>query len=39
MDEQLTSNKIISHKQSKVGLMPIKLSHKVQFQARSFDFY
>ena len=29
MDEQLTSNKIISHKQSKVGLMPIKLSHKV----------
>ena len=29
MDEQLTLNKIISYKQSKVCLMPIKLSHKV----------
>ena len=29
MDEQSTSNKIISHKQSKICLMLIKLSHKV----------
>ena len=29
MDEQSTSNKLISHKQSKVCLMLIKLSHKV----------
>ena len=29
MDEQSTSNKIISHKQSKVCLMRIELSHKV----------
>ena len=29
MDEKSTTNKIISHKQSKVCLMPIKLSHKV----------
>ena len=39
MDEQPTTNKVISHKQSKVCLMHIKLSQSKQCQARSFDYY